>query len=464
MIAVLFAQLFAIFFLAGVRFGAGAPHLAPWPTSATFWAMSTGVLGGLAFLRIRRQGLALVVLRWRVAVAWGLWVLVPGAIWALGDQVTEVGPEPWLLGAGLLVAVLALHRDRREWSASVLRGDARANGLCVLGLLAGVAFFGILRSTAGGPEVATSRAAWAVALTTYPIYGFGQLLVFLVLPGIFMRREGYGTVTTVVVSSALFAMVHWPNPTLTAVTALAMALWSWLWRRGASLLWIALGMGWMGALLAQGLAPSTMGYMRVGPGYVLRMQQVDHLADFEARVRILASDGAYDAVGGDLESWLGWLHREVFGEDSSPAFQSAWIEHIEAAVRARMVRTFYDSPEFARRHGEQPVIRGRAHRLLSPLFRPRGSAQQSYDELRSAASFAASGRDFRQYLAMLYRTLLGREPAAVELDGWPIFPQMHERVEVVRMFLRAGPERDLYIWKSEDTEFWWPSAPAPATN
>jgi hypothetical protein len=464
MIAVLFAQLAAIFFLEGLRFGAGAPHLAPWPASATFWAMSTGVLGGLAFLRIRRHGLSLAVLRWRVAVAWGLWVIVPAAIWSVGDQVTEVGPEPWLLGAGFLVAAFALHRDRGEWSGSVLRGDSRANGLCGLGLLAGVAFFLILRSTGDGPEVATSSAEWAVALATYPLYAFGQLLVFLVLPGVFMRREGYGTATTVVVSSALFAMVHWPNPALTVVTALAMVLWSWLWRRGASLLWIAFGMGWMGALLAQGLAPATMGYMRVGPGYVLRMQQVDHLEDFEARVRFLASDEAYDAVGGELEPWLDWLHREVFGEAPTPTFQGAWIEHIEAAVRARMLRTFYDSPEFARRHGEQPVIRGRAHRLLSPLFRPRGSAQQSYDELRSAASFAASGRDFRRYLAMLYRTLLGREPAAAELDAWPISPQLHERVEVVRMFMWAGPERDLYIWKFEDTEFWWPSAPAPATN
>jgi hypothetical protein len=281
-------------------------------------------------------------------------------------------------------------------------------------------------------------------------------LVFLVLPLAYLRREGRSAGTAILVCALLFAMLHWPNPLLLLLTAGAMAVWVRLYQRGASLLSIALCMGALGALFAQGVDGDLTGHMRVGPGYVLRMRQLDHLATFEARVRFLASDEAFAESGGDLESWLRWLHRKVFHREIEEEVLEGWASRIRRGVRSRVLRDVYESPEFARRHGPQPELREGDARLLFSLFRPRTPAQSKYEELRSDATYARLGGDFRAFLRMVYRELLGREASQTELDTWPENPVEPERGEVVEMFLRQGPERDFYIFESANTPRWWP--------
>lgn len=464
MIAVLLSGLAAVLLAAGLRFGAGGAHLAPWPVTPNFWAMGTGVVTGLAFLAIRRRGLALDELGWRVPVAWAIWVVVPTVVWSIGDQVVEQGSELiWLVAAGVLAA-FTLGIDRRRWVDQVLRGRRSSTAATSMVFALGGLAWLLLRQRHGGPEPPTSGAEWRVVLATYPLYAVGQLLVFLVLPVVLAQREGLRRSTTVLVCATIFALAHWPNPVLVLLTGVAMAAWAWLYLRGAALWSIALSMGWLGALFAQGLAPSAVGHMRVGPGYVLRMQQLDHLATFDARVRFLASEESFTACGAKLEPWLRWMHLEVFGDPIGETVLQGWRERIETGVRSRVVRTFYESSEFAGLHGPQPALDGRDRRLLAPRFRPRGQAQADYDELCSERTYDAVGRDFRAFLTLLYRRLLSRQAAESELEAWPEAPTRDERAEVARMFLRSGPERGFYIFERDDTPFWWPSSTAGTSN
>ncbi len=464
MITVLLAQLALVLLVEGLRFGPASDHLAPWPMSPNLWAMTVGVFGGLMVLRLRRFGVAEGRRGWHALAPWALWVLTPVAIWSVGDQVTERGPEPWILGAAILVAVVSGYLERRSWTSRILRGNSRANLASGGVLIAGGIAFAALRSFHGPPDPSSPPSEWGLALATYPLYAGVQLVVFLILPSAYLHREGRRWGVVVIVCTILFAFAHWPNPRLMALTAGGMLAWSWAWERGASLLPLAVAMGWLGAVFAQGLPPEAVGHMRVGPGYVQRMEQLDHLQDFDARVRFLASNEAFSRAGSQLSPWLEWVYREVFEEPMPPSLRDAWILHIEAAVRARMVRTFYESPEFASLHGTQAPLDGRDRRLLDPRFRPQGSAQAGYDQLRSEAVFNAMDRDVRAFLRHCYRQLLRREPTDAEVETWPKGPLPWEREEIVRMFLRAGPEKDFYIWKSEDAELWWPEVSSSSSK
>lgn len=82
-------------------------------------------------------------------------------------------------------------------------------------------------------------------------------------------RQRFSRWTAIVISAAVFALIHLPNPFLTPATFVAALAWCWIYERHPNLFPIALShaAASLAALLA--LGPGITGGMRVGYGYFL---------------------------------------------------------------------------------------------------------------------------------------------------------------------------------------------------
>jgi hypothetical protein len=405
MTALLLLHLALTLLVAGLRFPDALDLVAPFPLDLTRWATLSGVLLGLSLVALRREHEAGRA-PWsnlRRASAWTLLVLVPAILWIVGDLSIERGAEPVVLGAGVLAVVVAWRKEGLGRAPQVrILGHASASLRWVLpATLIGGALLALTTSLVGTADPVPTTREWAFALLTYPLYAAFQLLFLLVLPWTLWRREGRTEPAAVVGCALLFSLVHWPNPLLLVATLLSMLVWATAWSRGAGLLPLALSMGLLGGVVAQALPDSVIGHARVGPGYVLRFDYERQLARYDARVEELASDEAWQASGSTLEGWLGQLHRATLGEAASASTLLAWIRHIDAAYRARVILTVLESPEFRRSRGIGRNFREPDRLLLHSTFRPWHPAHAAYDSLRTVGAYHRAGGTFQAFVLLL---------------------------------------------------------------
>ena len=99
-------------------------------------------------------------------------------------------------------------------------------------------------------------------MSAYPLWGFVQqgIMFGVVYPRVSAlvgrRAAPYGT-------AALFALAHVPNPLLMLGGFVMLAFFGCVWQRHASLPWLALSHGVIGAVCDKALHVS----LRVGPHY-----------------------------------------------------------------------------------------------------------------------------------------------------------------------------------------------------
>ena len=222
---------------------------------------------GTTFAASRSRSLA----AWEIASIVSSTLIAEWAVLAAGGL-----SKLWLVPpVGLAFALMAYsHRVRGESLRDLgWRFDnfARALALLLPFMLCGAAalalagwlWFGSPARAGGG------RAGWSVL--GLPVWGFAWgLLQQLVLQGFVNRRaqlvfgKGWGSVVLV---AAVFALLHLPNPLLTAATFAGGLLWAWAYQRTPNLLALALSHALMTWVLVSTLPESALGGLRVGYKY-----------------------------------------------------------------------------------------------------------------------------------------------------------------------------------------------------
>lgn len=235
--------------------GAGVALAVVW--SALFAGAAWKTWRLLAPGRARRIGVWLLASPGWVFLA--VWCFVP----AFGRQAL-----PWLVAvqAGILVPAFR----HAGWRA-LLRQDTQKPSwrrylwmdLLFIGLPCVAAW-----SLNGALSWSEARGELLRAIFTYPLYAFLQMLLFLSLPAVLLRRLGVPDRLIVASVAAVFALLHWPNPALAAATGMAMLGWCAQWLQGRRLWILAWVMG-LSAAVASTLLPDWLnGQMRIGPGYI----------------------------------------------------------------------------------------------------------------------------------------------------------------------------------------------------
>ncbi|HEY9283151.1 MAG TPA: CPBP family intramembrane glutamic endopeptidase, partial [Pyrinomonadaceae bacterium] len=211
----------------------------------------------LAACEIASVAASALVAEWAVIAAVGFssaWYAVPVALaFALmfyshrlrGETLREIGwnvSEFWpalrLLAAPMLAGSLALALAGWLWLGSAFR-------------------------------IGGGRAGWAVF--GFPVWGLAWgLLQQYVLQGFINRRAqivfGRGW-RSVLLTAAVFALLHLPNPWLTAATFAGGLLWAWVYQRAPNLFALALSHGLMTWVLVSALPDAALRGLRVGFKY-----------------------------------------------------------------------------------------------------------------------------------------------------------------------------------------------------
>jgi hypothetical protein len=315
----------------------------------------------------------------------------------------------------------------RGWRAAHLAGAAVLIGI-------GVALGGFADARVLG-----------LSLLLYPLYATIQLVLVLVVPWPWLQRAtGDDSRATIVTSAAVFALVHWPNPVVMGLTGAGMLVWAHEYARGRSLAALAVSMGLLATLVAQGLPDPLTRHMRVGPGDV-RVQSVPQLTSTTlAAVRASSID---DHVAAEF---LSSLYPQVVGRPVAPAELTRWLAVIEFERRCHLAWEFLSSDEAHRRlENAPPAMDGSVH--WTELQRPWPA------RIRAHAREPAGRNGWSDYVASCYRDLLGRGSTADERAAWTadLGPNQYQRI--VRTLIERRHEladAPFDTLTSEALEFW----------
>jgi membrane protease YdiL (CAAX protease family) len=215
--------------------------------------------------------------RSRALAAWEIASVVSSTLIAEWAVLAAAGfDQLWLAPPVLLAFGLMIysHRQRGEslralgwrfdnfWPALRLLLPPMVVGAAALAL-AGRLWFG------SPARVGEGRAGWSVL--GLPVWGFAWgLLQQLVLQGFVNRRAqvifGRGAASVLLVAS-VFALLHLPNPLLTAATFTGGLLWAWAYQRAPNLLALAFSHAVMTWVLVSTLPESALNGLRVGYKY-----------------------------------------------------------------------------------------------------------------------------------------------------------------------------------------------------
>ena len=230
-----------------------------------------------AVREVLNSGTTLAASRSRALAAWEIASIVSSTLIAEWAVLAAGGlSKLWLVPpVALAFALMAYsHRTRGEslrdlgwrfdnfWRALALLLPFMLLGAGALALAGGLWFGAPLRAAGG-------RAGWS--LFGLPVWGFAWgLLQQLVLQGFVNRRaqlifgKGFGSVVLV---ASVFALLHLPNPLLTAATFAGGLLWAWAYQRTPNLIALALSHAVMTWVLVSTLPGSALGGLRVGYKY-----------------------------------------------------------------------------------------------------------------------------------------------------------------------------------------------------
>jgi len=158
-----------------------------------------------------------------------------GGVWASTGVVVVAG-----------FAILEMQRGVRSFGEMGIRTDnlrpALSLSLHVLGpLLAASAIFATVKGV-------SQPGHFAIALLAYPVWGFGQQVLFQGILLEAFRRLKWGD-WGILATNVLFVAVHYPSRFLMIFTALGGPLFSWLYLKRPNVLPLAVFHGIFGALL-----------------------------------------------------------------------------------------------------------------------------------------------------------------------------------------------------------------------
>ena len=447
--------------VAGLRFGPEL-DLVLGPL-ASGWATLTAVLAGLAALALRRE-LRRGEIPWNdfdTVAAWLILVAGPALLWAVADREITSGIDALVLGAMLALGVVLLFRHRGEWTAARVwfATGGRAGRALLIGTVSALLLIAFAIAAVRAESALPEPSQWVFALSTYPLYAAVQLGAALVLPVMVWRRRGHSERAVVTACAVLFLLIHAPNPVALTLTGIGMIGWAWAHLRGVGFVWLALSMGLLGAVVAQGLPQTRTAHMRVGATYVLKRMNDRAIEAYDARVAALASDEFFAASGGTLRDWLRALHVEIVGLFFTGLYLVLSQRRVLPRYRNAIALRFLDSDEFHRRHGIDRYLTGTDRRMFFSTFERWHPAHERLDAVWADDPAAPLAHDWRTHMTRTYEALLDRTPSAPEVDGWPRWPRADDRTDVVRVVLFNAGIDDPAEWRQPDDWPVWPVWP-----
>ena len=213
--------------------------------------------------------------RWRrewgpALEAVGFWALILAYMWGIEFRVSVAWNILCQVALGTIPIVsFALHR---EWPRTLgLRLDNLGRSAREVGVMTLAASAAILACGIGGGVALRVDAGLIPIWLVYVVWG---LLQQLALQG-FVQRRLSGAFrerrATALVSAALFASLHLPNPVLAPATLVAGYAWCRLYARTPNLVTLACSHATLAVLALAAFPPAWTHHLRVGPGYWLHV-------------------------------------------------------------------------------------------------------------------------------------------------------------------------------------------------
>jgi len=203
----------------------------------------------------RRVLIFFEILAFAAFVAWYIW------------QLQACCFRAWLVFPVWLLASLVLHRDTPKtigWRADNLWSATKRSAAFFVPCIAALCLAGILLG-------ALHRPAEHLLV---PKHFFGYM-AFCLLQQVglnsFLTNRLLGITESParasLLSGAIFAALHWPNPVLIPLTFIAGAAMAWLFARDRNIIPLAIGQGILGTLVWWAFPVAWHHAMRVGPGF-----------------------------------------------------------------------------------------------------------------------------------------------------------------------------------------------------
>jgi len=188
-------------------------------------------------------------------ILWFIWQLQFTARWS------------WVIFIAWMVVSFAIHRDTPKtlgWRADNL-GEASRRALIAFALMgAGLIAIGlVLRQPARlPPNFIEWKRLWGYfSFCVLQQVALNSLLHNRMLS--LVRDERIAAVLT----GAIFAACHWPNPVLVPLTFVAGTVMAWLFGRARNIVPLAIGQAILGSIVFWAFPLAWQHHMRVGPGY-----------------------------------------------------------------------------------------------------------------------------------------------------------------------------------------------------
>lgn len=190
-----------------------------------------------------------------VYVAWFIW------------QLQDVYWSSWIVFPIWLIASFVFHRDTAKtigWRADNLWAASKRAAMVLVPLMLAVIVVGIFLGALHRPV--------GQLLAHKHLFGYMSfcLLQQVALNSYVTNRfleASLSPLQSALMSGAIFAALHWPNPVLVPLTAIGGAVMAWLFARERNILPLAFAQGILGTLVWWAFPLAWHHAMRVGPGF-----------------------------------------------------------------------------------------------------------------------------------------------------------------------------------------------------
>lgn len=191
-------------------------------------------------------------------------------------------------------------------------------------------------------------------LGKYCGWGLAQLFLFQVFLVPRLSKLCSSAWQIVAVAACVFAIVHWPNPTLMLACAVAGAVWTAVFVRHPNVYALNLSMALAVAVFSAALPATILRNARIGPSYV---DVPPIAANHDDVVQALASDEYFARSGGNNRDFVIALYVDLLDRKADPNDPDGWVRDLEqgTATRADVVSRLMDCDEMLKRLKAGPV-------------------------------------------------------------------------------------------------------------
>jgi CAAX prenyl protease-like protein len=149
-------------------------------------------------------------------------------------------------------------------------------------------------------------------------------------------------------AAGLFGLIHLPSWNLVGITALAAAIWIWLFEHHGRLLPLMVSHLVL-AVLAHGVLPERLHYdLRVGSEAFehLRLRRLAYSEETRAALRVLTTEQYYQSHGGTAEGFARALYTDLLQREPADWERALWVNNLKRLSRAEAAEAMLMCAEY----------------------------------------------------------------------------------------------------------------------